>query len=641
MGNQRIKNQSKVKGIGYLLFILTLCLFPSLLMADHNEFKRLPINAINMERTLYAEVSVNRHIDIQKRITVFEVDSSQGYTTKRILTRLEGHNDKVQSISFSVEGDYLVSGDVDGVIILWNTEDWKIEQKLMEHNDVISSLIFCENDRFIASADVSGEIIIWMKNNSDEYVKHQTINNPNSPDTYYSITFSNLRFSESGKFLAAGRRDGTVDIFEYLNEDQEFIFRFNIRDIGESPIYSLIVIEGENTLGLICGNGEGEIKVFDLINQRIELMTSHNGAVWKFVQSEDGNYFASLSSDRTITVWDAIDLREVKGFAFGYYYFQGICQHDLFQERPLNMPAIQNNASQAQIDSVNAYIEDLQAQYDLSLPSSGKENFLEMVDNFKNQYPDLPISIVQYSPTRNTALIRAFEEILGTFLIQVEYAYTTEHWDADSDEATLSDSSFGLVSPFIRFSIVNESMSLYELRNIPFSDEEYFFIEEFNYNGLEAFEEGKDYLIIADEDYTNTGDGHWLAIVGFVNDTKTTQRGELMEFDGFSQLAYPRESREMAKLMAFSNLINLLHCNILSNTLSAEIYLSDPQERQTEISRLFMKDFAFVHHRVRLNGVYSIENHYDRDSRIYQYTIGIHRQDYENVLSNFQLTEQP
>jgi WD40 repeat protein len=73
---------------------------------------------------------------------------------------LQGHIERVQSLAVSGDGKWLVSGGIEGAIILWDTETGERKRTLEGHSNGVFGLAISPDDRWFVSAGQS-ELKIW------------------------------------------------------------------------------------------------------------------------------------------------------------------------------------------------------------------------------------------------------------------------------------------------------------------------------------------------------------------------------------------------------------------------------------------------------------------------------------------------
>ena len=78
---------------------------------------------------------------------------------KEIQTK--GHQDLINSVAFSPNGQFIASGSHDKTIRIWNLADDKEIQKLEGHENWINSVAFSPDGQFIASGSHDKTIRIW------------------------------------------------------------------------------------------------------------------------------------------------------------------------------------------------------------------------------------------------------------------------------------------------------------------------------------------------------------------------------------------------------------------------------------------------------------------------------------------------
>ncbi len=66
--------------------------------------------------------------------------------------QFRGHDNPVNCLAFSPDGRYVVSGDTDNLIIVWDLEKRMMEEKLIGHEHLISDLKFTAEERWLISS---------------------------------------------------------------------------------------------------------------------------------------------------------------------------------------------------------------------------------------------------------------------------------------------------------------------------------------------------------------------------------------------------------------------------------------------------------------------------------------------------------
>ncbi|MFN6569543.1 AAA-like domain-containing protein [Dendronalium sp. ChiSLP03b] len=126
----------------------------------------------------------------------------------KLLQILQGHNDKILSVSFSSNGKILASGSKDGIIKLWiKSKDWQLFKTLDSHNSAVQDVKFSPDGMFLASASVDGTVKLW-KTTDGTLLK--------SLSTHQGHVLS-VSFSPNSQLLASGGEDGIIKLWQISN----------------------------------------------------------------------------------------------------------------------------------------------------------------------------------------------------------------------------------------------------------------------------------------------------------------------------------------------------------------------------------------------------------------------------------------
>ena len=77
------------------------------------------------------------------------------------LRKLKGHNNIINTVTFSANGKFAASGDFDGVIKLWGLKTGKEDRTLIGHTGIVSSIKFSPDDRNLISTSADSTTRLW------------------------------------------------------------------------------------------------------------------------------------------------------------------------------------------------------------------------------------------------------------------------------------------------------------------------------------------------------------------------------------------------------------------------------------------------------------------------------------------------
>ncbi len=262
------------------------------------------------------------------------------------------HNNEINSIAFSPDGKYLVSGSSDNTVRIWDAGNGQEISKLTPDFKVIEtsdgrklylggiySVVFSPDGKYVASGGPDGNIYTWDVESGQEIARlAPVLKNDMSLYTYYDVLA--MAFSADGKYLVSGSMDNTVRIWE-LETGQE-IARPSLSGAENfSPPGAPSVAFSPNGRYVVWGGGN-IVHVWDMVKKQEVLRMKHDhityssvdgryaleddgrssfGKVTSVVFSQDGKYILSAGGDNTARIWDASNGHEISRIVhFTYSY---------------------------------------------------------------------------------------------------------------------------------------------------------------------------------------------------------------------------------------------------------------------------------------------------------------------------------
>ncbi len=224
-------------------------------------------------------------------------------TTQMEVGTLEGHTDRVMSVSFSPDGTLLASGAGRGdpTVRLWDAATQTEIATLRGHTDEVRSVSFSPDGRLLASGGGWDDrtIRLW-----DVAAREETATLEEHGGGIRSVAFS-----RDGATLVSGAVDGTV-----LLRDVETGNAVSLS--GHGILYSM-AFSPDGVL-LASGHEDGAVRLWDAVTRTpIATLEGHAFGVGSVSFSSDGALLASGSSDRTVKLWD-VETRGLLGTLEGH-----------------------------------------------------------------------------------------------------------------------------------------------------------------------------------------------------------------------------------------------------------------------------------------------------------------------------------
>jgi len=205
-----------------------------------------------------------------------------------IIITLLGHNDYVNSCSWSPDTKKIVTAGSDTVLKIWDTQNGKEITTLEGHTGDVYACCWAPSGQIIASAGKDGFLRFWDTGTGREVksiLAHEKL-----------ITC--IAWSPSGDKIVTGSYDRTLKIWNYQTDELLHVLS-NHSDEINSCHWSR---DGNY---IVSASRDRTIRVWDTQNgEEFKCIKGHKRNVMSCCFSPDGDKIASASYDKTLIIWD-------------------------------------------------------------------------------------------------------------------------------------------------------------------------------------------------------------------------------------------------------------------------------------------------------------------------------------------------
>ena len=223
------------------------------------------------------------------------------------LRTFTGHSDKVFSVTFSPDGKYALSGSQDKSIKLWDLGSGKELRTYNGHTGWVYSVAFSPDGKYALSGSGDRTLRLWDIASGKEL----RFFSGHSKEVY------SVCFSPDGKYALSGSADATIRLWDISTGKALRIFighSEEVRSVAFSPD-GKYALSGSGKRYAGAGAHDNSLKLWDINNgKELKTFTGHAKVVNSVAFSPDGKYALSGSDDNTVKLWDIADGRVIKTF---------------------------------------------------------------------------------------------------------------------------------------------------------------------------------------------------------------------------------------------------------------------------------------------------------------------------------------
>lgn len=201
---------------------------------------------------------------------------------------LHGHSNRVFSVAFSANGQFLASASADRTIKLWHPHTGQCLKTLHGHSSWVWAVAFSPDSKFLASGSYDHTIRIWDVGSGECW---QTLQG--HPGSVLGVAFS-----PDGKTFFSSGYEKIVKRW-----DLETGNCLNTWEADSNRVWAIAVSPDNQYVA--TGGDDSSVKLWDIhTGGCVRTFSGHTSQVLCIVFTADGDRMISSSSDRTIKIWN-------------------------------------------------------------------------------------------------------------------------------------------------------------------------------------------------------------------------------------------------------------------------------------------------------------------------------------------------
>ncbi|KAF7371278.1 putative U5 snRNP-specific 40 kd protein [Mycena sanguinolenta] len=242
---------------------------------------------------------------------------------------LNGHEDWVESVAFSPNGELVMSGSKDCTVRIWDAVTGKERRQLGTHTEGVLCVVFSPDGLHVVSA--SGKYVyIWDLSGGIE-------ENPKRKLVGHADNVTSVAFFSDGSRLVSGSSDQTVRVWDVMSGEE---FRLLKGHFG--PVTSVACCSQVGDTRVVSGSGDFTVRIWDTntgdqldvihtmwvmavafsdnnrivyaagdymhiynveTRRKLNFLVGHTERVTTLALSPDGAHIVSGSEDCTVRIW--------------------------------------------------------------------------------------------------------------------------------------------------------------------------------------------------------------------------------------------------------------------------------------------------------------------------------------------------
>ncbi len=202
------------------------------------------------------------------------------------LIKLVGHKGYVQSVKYSPDGKFIVSGSMDHAVKLWDTNSGKEIKNMKGHTDGILCVAYSHNGKYIASGSLDHKTIIWDAKSGKRLFQLAG----------HKSEIAEVAFSRNNRFVITGSSDKTAKVWDL--ETGKIMYSLEGHD---GVVGGVAITPNDN---VIITSSDDKIRLWNAKSgKHIHTINDNKAKIMSIFSSNDGEYISSSTVNGIIKIW--------------------------------------------------------------------------------------------------------------------------------------------------------------------------------------------------------------------------------------------------------------------------------------------------------------------------------------------------
>jgi WD40 repeat protein len=201
---------------------------------------------------------------------------------------LEAHEGKLTALSFSPDGQTLVSAGEDRQLLAWSVESG--DHVRLDSDARVRDVQFSPDGALLATASADGSVRLWTVEGWQ----------PGARLDGHGGAVTSVDFSPDGASLVSSGEDGTLRLWSPVNAERARPQMRLIRGEGHQPANRVAFVSSSS---VVSASNDGTVRFFELDGQQLSRINTSHGAIVNLAAPQRGA-IAALGQDTAVLLVD-------------------------------------------------------------------------------------------------------------------------------------------------------------------------------------------------------------------------------------------------------------------------------------------------------------------------------------------------